>query len=418
MWKRSLIYVVLVCAVAIAGEFRVYQDFSQFRISLGTPVFFFFLLWAQQLRPVTSGVLTGLTVVFFRTTITLITFSDYGFLLAMSEHLPVFFYYAVYGSMFKLLNVRGYFDRPFIIALLGIIIENLSSWAELLSRGIIFNSNLTLQMLGTIFIISFFRSFFVLGIVNFSLLKEEKIKRDSERQRNEEMLVLVADLFVEMVQLQKTMKNSERITKDCYQLYRRLIDNNDEYAQDVLKIAGEVHEIKKDNQRIHAGLQKLRSDDETTLMDINKIVDVAVRSNKSYSKHLGKTIKFSTIIKGNHSEYNHLILLSIINNLITNAVEAIEHCGEIKVKVDQIDNNLLITIADNGPGIPSHKQALIFEPGYTTKFDEFGVASTGIGLPHIKEVIQNLNGTIKLTTKTKGSEPVFQIKLPMENLKN
>ena len=44
-------------------------------------------------------------------------------------------------------------------------------------------------------------------------------------------------------------------------------------------------------------------------------------------------------------------------------------------------------IKDTGKGISKEDQAIVFEPGYTTKFNDSGVAATGIGLSHAKEII-------------------------------
>lgn len=79
------------------------------------------------------------------------------------------------------------------------------------------------------------------------------------------MFMHLSNLYVESIHLKKTLQNAEMITQEAYQLYRNLqktnMENGErdivEYSKKVLKIAGEVHEIKKDNQRIFAGLSKL-----------------------------------------------------------------------------------------------------------------------------------------------------------------
>ncbi|MEH7117535.1 ATP-binding protein, partial [Neobacillus vireti] len=57
----------------------------------------------------------------------------------------------------------------------------------------------------------------------------------------------------------KTLKNTENITKESYDLYRNLKEQekrdnvfNQQFSQKLLRIAGEIHEVKKDNQRIFA----------------------------------------------------------------------------------------------------------------------------------------------------------------------
>jgi two-component system sensor histidine kinase YcbA len=61
-----------------------------------------------------------------------------------------------------------------------------------------------------------------------------------------------------MFQLKKSTKNAEELTSTCYVHYRDLKKwENHEQAKVALNIAGNLHEIKKDNQRIYAGLSKL-----------------------------------------------------------------------------------------------------------------------------------------------------------------
>ena len=52
-------------------------------------------------------------------------------------------------------------------------------------------------------------------------------------------------------------------------------------------------------------------------------------------------------------------------------------------------NYTYFSIKDSGKGIPEEDISIIFEPGYTTKYNDKGVAATGIGLSHVKEIITN-----------------------------
>ena len=53
---------------------------------------------------------------------------------------------------------------------------------------------------------------------------------------------------------------------------------------------------------------------------------------------------------------------------------------------------------------------ILFEPGYTTKYNEQGVAATGIGLSHVQQIIQKLNGDIHIKVPEQGT--IFQIRIP------
>jgi signal transduction histidine kinase len=65
-----------------------------------------------------------------------------------------------------------------------------------------------------------------------------------------------------------------------------------------------------------------------------------------------------------------------------------------------------LVIADNGPGISAENLARVFEPLFSTK--SFG---TGLGLPMVKQVIEQHNGTVDIAS-TPGKGTKITIRLP------
>ncbi|MFC6586319.1 sensor histidine kinase NtrY-like [Sulfitobacter pacificus] len=96
-----------------------------------------------------------------------------------------------------------------------------------------------------------------------------------------------------------------------------------------------------------------------------------------------------------------------LTNLIKNAGEAIETLKksdppegvepEIRVTLSQSDSNAVVTIADNGIGLPEDR-ARLFEPYVTTRSE-----GTGLGLPIVKKIIEEHGGTLTL-----DNAPVFE----------
>ncbi len=90
-----------------------------------------------------------------------------------------------------------------------------------------------------------------------------------------------------------------------------------------------------------------------------------------------------------------------LTNLIKNAGEAIEtlrekgapegHAGEVRVTLERAEGQALITVSDNGIGLPEDR-ARLFEPYVTTR-DK----GTGLGLPIVKKIIEEHGGTLILT---------------------
>jgi len=384
----------MLVTVPIAGELKFYPFGDDFRVSMGTPAFLFFLLSLQRVSPIISGILTGIAVVIFR--LTLGGFTEE----AWSLHSPVFFYYLTYGGMFALLHVNRFYKRPLLLGFLAVIAEIAASIMEISARG-----PMPLSTLDDIAILAVIRSFFVLGFFNILIYREQ-------RKRNEQMLVLISNLYEEMVHLKKTMQQAETITKDAYDLYRNL--KPAEFAQTALRIAGQVHEMKKDKQRIYAGLSKMICNESIQdFMSVEELGKIVVRINQKYADLLKKKITFHLKIEGMHPHYHVYTALSLLNNLAANAVEAIQDAGVIDIFIRREKDDVEFRVADDGPGIPEKKRDLIFQPGFTTKYDFSGKPSTGIGLTYVRDVTESAGGRIRLED-TGGT--AFIICLPINHL--
>jgi two-component system nitrogen regulation sensor histidine kinase NtrY len=101
-------------------------------------------------------------------------------------------------------------------------------------------------------------------------------------------------------------------------------------------------------------------------------------------------------------------LLRCFNNLLKNAIEATppDRPGLINIDYVITDKNILLTIKDNGNGIPESMREKIFEPNFTTKS-----SGTGLGLAFVKNSIENAGGKVWFETKM-GIGTTFFFNLP------
>lgn len=102
-------------------------------------------------------------------------------------------------------------------------------------------------------------------------------------------------------------------------------------------------------------------------------------------------------------------LISVFNNLLKNAVQATQEKEDAKIMVEVKfeDSNYLISIKDNGVGIPKEKRGNVFLPNFTTKS-----SGTGLGLAISKKIIEGLNGSIWFKSEEDNCTTFF-IKLPI-----
>jgi signal transduction histidine kinase len=101
------------------------------------------------------------------------------------------------------------------------------------------------------------------------------------------------------------------------------------------------------------------------------------------------------------------LLRQALENLVKNAVEAIEGNGVIRIETDAIDRFLVIRVKDTGRGIPPDVQAKLFEPFFTTK-----AQGTGLGLATSQQIIFEHSGHL-LVESQPGMGSTFTTLLPL-----
>jgi signal transduction histidine kinase len=101
-------------------------------------------------------------------------------------------------------------------------------------------------------------------------------------------------------------------------------------------------------------------------------------------------------------------LNQIWTNLISNAIEAMQGKGELRVRTTRDLDRVLVEIGDNGPGISPEVLPHIFDPFFTTK----GVGEgTGLGLDTVCRIIRNHHGEIRVSSHPGDTR--FQVYLPV-----
>ena len=92
-------------------------------------------------------------------------------------------------------------------------------------------------------------------------------------------------------------------------------------------------------------------------------------------------------------QFDKLQISRCFNNLIKNAIEAVEKIPNpsVEVKINNIEKKIIIKIIDNGVGIDDKMVSKIFEPYFTTKSK-----GTGLGLSIVKRIIEDHGGKIKI----------------------
>jgi len=102
-------------------------------------------------------------------------------------------------------------------------------------------------------------------------------------------------------------------------------------------------------------------------------------------------------------------LNQVWTNLIDNAISAVNGTGKICVGTSLEDDQLVVEIVDNGPGIPPEVQAHMFEPFFTTKSVGTG---TGLGLVISNRIVGDRHGG-EIEFESQPGETRFKVRLPI-----
>ncbi|MCC6615642.1 MAG: HAMP domain-containing protein [Anaerolineae bacterium] len=102
----------------------------------------------------------------------------------------------------------------------------------------------------------------------------------------------------------------------------------------------------------------------------------------------------------------------IMLNLIGNACKFTDE-GEVTLKVEQVDNNVVFTIRDTGPGIAQDEQETLYDP-FQQGMAGLRHGGTGLGLPICKRLVEAHGGTISFES-TPGKGTTFYVSLPIRS---
>lgn len=117
--------------------------------------------------------------------------------------------------------------------------------------------------------------------------------------------------------------------------------------------------------------------------------------------------KFESSKETIYAKINLQLFSWVIENLVKNAIDAMEGKGKLTLEICENEKNVTITIADTGKGIPKHLQYQIFTPGFTTK-----KRGWGLGLSLAKRIIEDYhNGKIAVLKSELGKGTSFAITL-------
>ena len=168
-------------------------------------------------------------------------------------------------------------------------------------------------------------------------------------------------------------------------------------------------EMDKDVQRLKTiaeRFSKIGSNTEPELMNLSEAISRAI-------EYMGKRISSKVDIQMHFPEEPICVLMNeslfgwVIENLIKNAVDAMDGQGLITISAFVKGKKAILDISDTGKGIPKSKFDAVFQPGYTTK-----KRGWGLGLSLVRRIIESYHkGKISVYKSEIGKGTTFRIEL-------
>lgn len=147
-------------------------------------------------------------------------------------------------------------------------------------------------------------------------------------------------------------------------------------------------------------------------VDLNQCIDAALRIGHNVIKHKAEVVReFGELprVSCSPSQINQVFL-----NLLTNAAQAMEGYGRIKIRTFADERFIHAIVQDNGKGIPPESLKKIYDPFFTTKPVGQG---TGLGLSIVFGIIKDHKGHIQVKSEV-GKGTAFCVSLPIKRVVN
>jgi signal transduction histidine kinase len=171
-----------------------------------------------------------------------------------------------------------------------------------------------------------------------------------------------------------------------------------------------VQEIEKDVSRLRLVTDRFGKIGSTPQLEERNIVEQIRQMVDYMRKRAGGRVNFSVNTNGNDNTMAKIsapLFDWVIENLLKNALDAMEGKGNIQVDIAEKQEGVVIEVSDTGKGISKQNQALVFKPGFTTK-----KRGWGLGLSLSKRIIEQYHkGSIGIKHSEPAKGTTFRIVL-------
>ncbi len=405
-------------AISIGAQFSLNLFVEGFIITLSIIILPVLLYKNKELNPIWIGCLTAIVSPLIRGMIMILQTGDPKFVLHLVY--PDVVFYVTYGVVFYV-AYWGRKDANTTQFLITVYLSDfISNLIEMAVRTRVTGMDGTI--LKGLALIAFGRLLVVFGIIVYLKWYRSFLVKEEHEIRYRKLMLLTSAFKSEIYFMQKNMMYIESIMKKTYKTYKMAeVENvSEDLKSELLDITKDVHEIKKDYIRVIQGLEQGFGEKlSPSIIKLQDLIEILEENTFEYIENSKLHVRLKFKVSSEVNVKKHYYLMSVLRNLVNNAIEACTAKDDalIELKVKEEGKYVLFTVSDNGSGMDDDILSYIYNPGFSTKFDEkTGDICRGIGLTMVKSLVQDtFMGVVDVTTEqNKGT--TFSISIPIEAL--
>jgi signal transduction histidine kinase len=239
--------------------------------------------------------------------------------------------------------------------------------------------------------------------IDDSRLVEENVRLERELAERERL----ASLGRMAATVAHEIKNPLSAIKSIAQVMREDEGLRNEYERDLSLIVGETDRLSQSVTQLLSFARRESPSEAPLTVDelLRSVVDLFQANAREQDIALAYEINTDVQLTGKCAS----VLRDALSNLLLNALQASTSGGKVSLLASTSTGDLLISVQDNGSGVPSDLRERIWEPFFTTR-----QRGTGLGLAIVRKRVQEVGGSASLGVPQNGRGALFQLRVPIQ----
>ena len=237
--------------------------------------------------------------------------------------------------------------------------------------------------------------------------REQLVARllEQNKRKNEFLAILAHELRNPLapirngLQLMKLARNDAQAVEQARAMMERQVGHMVRLIDDLLDLS-----------RISLGTLELKRE----RIELAVVVRNAVETSQPLIEQMGHELSLVVPTIPIYLDGDMSRLTQVISNLLNNSAKYTERGGRIRLCAEQLESEIVVTVQDNGVGIPAHMLSRIFE--MFTQVDrswEMSKGGLGIGLSLVKRLVELHGGSVLAHSEGNGLGSVMVVRLPV-----